>query len=213
MNREEQKEIREVKKLVPIEIRKQRKQFDFQYAHGFLYRFEGDFLYTAIIDLPSNRIGVLNTSTLIKPWILNKIYWEIQQMNMEEMLSQPKSFHVRGAFTINDIYFRTESMTYDKNDFSHSINDALSKFDSEINEHKKRLTNIHTISEDVEGYKISNLTKSIVLIYEGNYEEALDMLLLSEQEGDVYKHVLIRDGNGKSAKDFAIEYCQIKLQP
>ena len=68
MTREEQREIREIKKRIPAEIRKQRKKLDFQYAHGFLYRFEKDFLYSAIID--SNQTGILQTAIFIKPWIL-----------------------------------------------------------------------------------------------------------------------------------------------
>jgi hypothetical protein len=211
VKREEQKEIREMKKLLPVEIRKQRKLFNFQYAYGFLYRFEGDFLYQAIVDVSSSQVDVIKFATLIKPWILNETYWEIQQMDMEEMRSKPKSLHVNGAFTINDIYFDSSSLAYDKNDFGNSIHEVLCRFDAEISNHKKRLTSISELIKGIEGYKVSNLTKAIGLIYEGDYEKARDMLLLPESEGDVYKHTILRNGKGISARDLALDYCQRKL--
>ena len=49
--------------------------------------------------------GKLRCSVEIKPWVLDEIYWKVQQMNLEELLRKPKSFHVRGCFTVNVIYF------------------------------------------------------------------------------------------------------------
>ncbi|GLC78331.1 hypothetical protein [Lacrimispora brassicae] len=203
MTREEQKEIRELKKLLPIELRKQSKEFGFQFAHGFLYRFEGDFLYYAILDISSNRS--LTMTTLIKPWILNELYWEIQQMNMEEMRAQPKSFHMRGAFTINDIFYRNDSVPYDKDNLGQAVHEALVQFNVSIKEH---LTNIQAITCDMEGYRISNLTKALALIYSHDYENALHLLLQEDLVNDTYIHV---SGKGKTAKDYAVDFCRVIL--
>ena len=210
MTREEQREIREIKKRIPAEIRKQRKKLDFQYAHGFLYRFEKDFLYSAIID--SNQTGILQTAIFIKPWILNEIYWKIQHMNMEEMLSQPKSFHVRGAFTINDIFFQTNSMPYNKDEFSDSIYNTLLQFDESIKNHKKRLIHIQSITQEIEGYKISALTRAVALMYLDKYEDALQVLLSTDNKKDTYTHIQLSRDKGISAKEYAIKFCREKLQ-
>ena len=212
MNREEQKEIRELKERLPKEIRFYRKEYDFYYQYGYLFRYEGDFLYNAIISIPSNRVGEISIATMIKPWILNETYWKIQQMDMEEMNSQPKSFNVRGSFVINDIYFNTESFPYDKEYFGSSVNRILSHFDDEILAHRKCLKDIHSIANGLEGYKVSNLTKAVIAIYDEDYEKALELLAIPDDSGDVYKHVQLKDGEGKSAKDFAIEFCHAKLK-
>lgn len=208
MTREEQRKIRELGKLISIELRKQRKSFNFQFAHGYLYRFEGDFLYYSILSMPSNCLGILKVATFIKPWILNELYWEIQQMNMEEMQAQPKSFHVRGAFTINDIFYHNETVQYDEDNFGDSIHKVLVQFNNRIEEHKKHLPSVQTLTQNIEGYKISNLTKAIGLIYSHDYEKALSLLNQKDTVIDTYTHL---SGDGKSAKDLAAEFCQVKL--
>lgn len=208
MTREEQKEIRELKKLIPIELRRQRKEFDLQFAHGYLYRFEGDFLYYAILSIPTNRIGDLSISIFVKPWVLNELYWAVQEMDLEEMRAQPKSFHVRGAFTMNDIFYQGKSIPYDKDNFEYSVHEALVLFDENIVEHKKYLADIHVLTEEMKAYNVSNLTKALVLCYEEKYKEALDIL---EQEGtisDLYTH---SDATGTTAKDYLRQYLKQKI--
>ncbi|MNC38638.1 hypothetical protein D3C75_872570 [compost metagenome] len=212
MTREEQKEIRELEKQIPIEIRKLKKEFRFQFSYGFLYRFEGDFLYIAIISLPSNRVGIINIVTLINPWILNELYWEIQQMNMEEMRSQPKSFHVNGAFTINDIFYQSDSIPYTKDKFDSAVQDALVFFNAAIEEHKKKLVHIQALAGHLEGYKVSNLTKAIVHMYNHDYKSALQLLLQEETVKDTYEHVHLAGTNAKSAREYAVELCEAKLK-
>lgn len=210
MTREEQKEIRELQKQIPLEIRKLKKEFHFQFANGFLYRFESDFLYIAIISMPSNRVGIINVTTLIKPWILNELYWEIQQMDMDEMRSQPKSFHVRGAFTINDIFYQSDSIPYTKDKFDSAIHEVLVFFNAAIEEHKKKLVNIQALAGHLEGYQVSGLTKAIVHMYNHDYKNALKMLLQEETVKDTYEHVHLTGTHTKSARDYAVEFCKTK---
>jgi hypothetical protein len=207
MNREEQREIRQLRKLIPVELRKQRKEFGLQFAYGTLYTFEGDFLYSAILDIPSFRVGILSNGFFIKPWVLDDLYWEIQQMDMDEMRAQPKSLHVRGAFAINDIYYQKEIVEYDREDFGQTLHDALIHLDAKIEEHKKRLTGIEVITDDLEGYRLSNLTKAVALMYHHDYERALHLLLQEDKVGDTFVHA---DSSGKMAKDYAVEFCRAK---
>jgi hypothetical protein len=179
-----------------------------QYSYGFLYRFEGDFLYSAILDIPCDRTGILNISLFIKPWILNELYWQIQQMDMEKMRAQPKSLHVTGAFTINDIFYKLESVEYDKENFGQTIRAGLVRFNANIEENKKRLTGIDVICDDIVGYRLSNLTKAIALIYSHDYDNALRLLLKEDNVKDAYVHI---DSKGKTAKDYAIEFCRERM--
>ena len=109
MTREEQLRNRELKKRLPQEIRKWNKKYKIHYSYEFLYKFEGDFLY---IGMPSVGSDCLYNAVMITPWVLDEIYWKVQKMNMEEMLSQPKSFHVRGVFTVDSIYYKSAFSKY-----------------------------------------------------------------------------------------------------
>ena len=81
MTREEQRINRELKKRLPQEIRKLNKKYKLQYAHEFLYRFEGDFLYIGMPRISDIECGNMSISVEIKPWVLDEIYWRVQQMN------------------------------------------------------------------------------------------------------------------------------------
>ncbi len=204
MTREEQKLNRELKKRLPQEIRKLNKKYKFQYAHEFLYRFEGDFLYIGMPHMSSIECGRLSNSVEIKPWVLDEIYWRVQQMNVEELLRQPKSFHVRGAFTVRHIYYDKLSIYQVTSDnFAEMIENMLIDFDKFISEHKKNLINIECIKDNLDGYEISDLTKALVYINQEEYEEALFLL----QNGDKNDGIIHMDARGKTAKEYAIDFC------
>lgn len=205
MTREEQRINRELKKMLPQEIRKRKKKYNLQYAHEFLYRFEGDFLYIGMPSISSAECGRLSNSVEIKPWVLDEIYWRVQQMNMEEMLHQPKSFHVRGAFTVGNIYFDTPFVyqTTSEN-LTEIVEQMLIDFDKFITSHKKKLENIDCIKNDIDGYKISDLNKALVYINQEEYEKALFIL----QNGKKDDGIVHMDSKGKTAKEYAIDFCQ-----
>lgn len=207
MSREQQRMIRELDKKLSDELRKQKKDFNFQYAYGFIYRFEGDFVYSFILRPVSegdNGIAV-SVSSFIKPWVLNEIYWKMQNMDMDEMLAIPKSRHVNGAFAINNVFYKNRRCGYDPEDIAQSVHDILSRCDSEIEQHRKRLPSVNVLTGDVEGYSISNLTKGVAFMYLEDNEKALNVLLLEGGAKDAYNHL---DRKGKSAKEYAIEFCR-----
>lgn len=204
MTREEQKINRELSKRLPLEIRKLNKKYKLQYAHGFLYRFEGDFLYIAMPSIPSTMYGKLKCNVEIKPWVLDEIYWKVQQMNLEELLRQPKSFHVRGCFTVKEIYFGKLPIYQVTNDnLVEIIENMVIEFERFIEEHKKKLTNIECIINNLDEYEISDLNKALVYINQKEYEKALFILQNEEEKGGII-HV---DKNGKTAKEYAIDFC------
>ena len=187
-----------------MEIRKLNKKYKLQYAHGFLYRFEGDFLYIGMPSISSIECGQFRTSVEIKPWALDEIYWKIQQMNMEELLRQPKSFHVRGVFTVKEIYFgKLPGYQVTNDNLVEMIENMLIDFDKFICENKARLKNIECIVNDLEGYEVSNLNKALVYIKQEEYEKALFIL----QSGEKNEGIIHMDMNGKTAKEYAIDFC------
>lgn len=180
------------------------KKYRLQYAHEFLYRFEGDFLYIGMPSISAMKCGSLSNSVEIKPWVLDEIYWRVQRMNMEEMLRQPKSFHVRGVFTVGHIYFDKLAVYQVASDnFAEIVEQMLIDFDKFIVDHKKVLKNIDCIKNDIDGYQISDMNKALMYINQGEYEKAL----LTLQNGNKDYGIVHMDSKGKNAKEYAIDYC------
>lgn len=207
MTREEQRIIREQNAQIPSELRKLCKQYNLKYAYDTLYRFEGDFLYYSHLTVRTTMFDVLGNSQYIKPWILNKLYWEIFEMDMEKFLKKPKTFHFRSAFAINDIYYGGENTNILPETFLDSVRLSVEQFCCDIEKHKKILTGVDVITRDVEGYRISNLTKAIAFMYLSDYESAYSMLITPDNINDI-EHV---DSQMKSSKEYALEYCRAKM--
>lgn len=210
MKREQQKLIKELNKIIPNNLKDLCKRYNFKFAYGNLYRFEGDFVYTAIVDIKPNYYEELHVSLFIKPWILNETYWKVQKMNMEEMQIQPKTFHFRGAFTINDIKYESYRIPYDNDNFEASLEYALQDIEKRISNHQVILNSVNVLLDEPTHYKVSNLSKAIICIYNEDYEKALTYLneCAEKKNKDVYVHM---DSNGKTATECAVEYCKEKL--
>lgn len=211
MTREQQRLIKDLNKRIKTDLKGLCKKYNFKFAHGFIYRFEGDFVYTAIVDISPKFYEDLYVSLFIKPWILNETYWKVQKMNMEEMHSQPKTFHFRGAFTINDIRYESYRIPYVEDNFDTSLENALQDIGKRIRNHQIILNSVNVLLEEATYYKVSNLSKAIICIYNEDYENALTYLNESTEikNKDVYLHV---DSNGKTAEEYAFEYCREKLK-
>lgn len=210
MKREQQKLIKELNKRISSDIKDLCKKHNFKFAYDHQYRFEGDFVYTAIIDIRPKYYEDLYVSLFIKPWILNETYWKIQKMNVEKMHSQPKTFRFRGAFTINDIKYESYRIPYDKDNFCVSLENALQNIEEKISNHKFILNDVNVLLKESNDYKVSNLSKAIICIYNEEYEKALAYLneYTEKKSTDVYVHV---DSNGKTATEYAFEYCKENL--
>ena len=216
MTREQSKKLKSLKKLLTNELKQRCKKDGLKYSYDTLYRFEGDFVYYAFPDIfYSQSSGKLSASLtfFIKPWILNETFWSTQEMDMKEMLSQPKTFHFRGAFTIKDIHYSSASYPLsedkDDNDTAAEAAKLLSeKFSELINDNNKRLTDVSVILDDTEGYNIHTLTKAIAHIYlNKDYRQALKLLTDNEPNSGQYGQFC----GGKSAEGLTAEYCKNML--
>ena len=104
MTREEQKINREFKKRLPQEIRKLNKKYNLQYAHEFLYRFEGDFLYIGMPAISSIKCGLLSNTVEIKPWVLDEIYWKVHASQSHFMFGECLRLDI--FISINSLHIR-----------------------------------------------------------------------------------------------------------
>ncbi|QAA32225.1 hypothetical protein [Clostridium manihotivorum] len=211
MKREQQKLIKDLNKIIQRDLKELCKKYNFKFAYGYLYRFEGDFVYTAIVDIRPMYYEDLYVSLFIKPWILNDTYWKVQNMNMEKMQTQPKTFHFRGAFNINDIKYESYRIPYDNNNFSLSLENALRDIEKRISDHQVILNSVNVLLEEPTDYKVSNLSKAIICIYNEDYEKALTYLNESteKEDKDVYLHV---DSKGKTLNEYAFKFCKERLR-
>lgn len=207
MTREEQRIIREQAEELKIELKKCCKEYGLKYAYGYVYKFEGDFVYYNILDICKTRFGQFNYSEFIKPWVLNPLYWEVQEMDMGLMLKQPKTFHFRGAFTLNNIYYSGGVYNIEPAEFSSMIHRELERFCKSIEEHSKVLTGIDVLNKDIEGYRISGLTRALALMYLNDYKSAYKFLL----GDDDINEIIHMDAEGKTSREYALEYCIKKL--
>lgn len=207
MTREEQRIIREQVEELKIELKKCCKEYGLKYAYEHVYKFEGDFLYYDIVSVCRTRFGRLQYSEFIKPWVLNPLYWEVQEMDMELMLKQPKTFHFRGVFTLGDIYYGGGVYNIEPAEFSSMIHRELERFCKSIEERSKVLTGVDVLKEDIDGYKISRLTRAISLMYLNDYKSAYEFLL----GDDDINEVIHMDAEGKTSREYALDYCIKKL--
>jgi len=210
VKREQQKLIKDLNKKILNNLKGLSKKYNFKFAHGYLYRFEGDFVYTAIVDIRPMYYEDLYISLFIKPWILNDTYWKVQKMNMEEMQTQPKTFHFRGVFTINDIKHESYRTPYDNNNFTFSLENALKDIEKRISDHQTILNSVNVLLEESTDYRVSNLSKAIICIYNEDFEKALTYLnkYTEKENNDVYVHA---DSKGKTAIEYAFKYCKERL--
>lgn len=209
MTREKQKLMKELNKKITAELKVISKGYKLQFTHGFIYKFIGDFIYYAIININSTYSDDFSISILIKPWVLNETYWKVQKMNLDELSSQPKTIHFRGAFTINDIKYESFRTEYDKDNFVASLDNALKEVEKRFYNHQSILTNINVLLNEDQDYNVSNLCKAVICIYNEDFKKALFYLSDNNElaEIDVYIHHF----NGKSAKECAIEYCNERI--
>lgn len=209
MTREKQKLLKELNKKITTELKVISKGYKLQFAHGFIYKFIGDFLYYAIININPTYCDDFSVSILIKPWILNETYWKVQKMDLYELRSQPKTFHFRGAFTINDIKYEAFRMEYDQDNFAASLDNVLKEIDKRFCYHQSNLSNINVLLNVYNDYSVSNLCKAMICIYNEDFNKAL--FYLNDNNDLAVKDVYIHECNGKTAKEYAIEYCNERI--
>ncbi len=212
MTREQQKEVKEANKELPKLIRNLKKDNNFNYANGFLYRFEMDYVYYAIISIPTTKaLNNLSVSFFVKPWVLNETYWKVLEMDLDEMISQPKSFHVRGAFTIADIIYETWSYPIITGEhLSDAVNKTMKEIDYRINELTKKFKDINSIFIYNEQYNIPKLAQVIAYIFEEDYAKAIELIAESNtyEDSGTYIHTV---SHGKDAFQYAKCYCEKML--
>lgn len=216
MTREQSRRLKALKKLLTNELKQCRKKYGLKYSYETLYRFEGDFVYYAFPDIfysPSSGKLAASLTFFIKPWILDETFWSTQEMDMNEMLSQPETFHFRGAFTIKDIHYSSASYPLsdgkEDNDTASEAAELLTEsFSDFINDNKKRLTDVSVILQDTEGCNIHPLTRAIAHIYlNKDYVQALKLLTANEPNMRQYGQFC----GGRSAEELTAEYCKKML--
>lgn len=173
MTREQQRQLKELNTQLSRIIKELCAQYKIKKKDGSLFYKKENMFYKAIISIttPSDDVWYCETEELIKPLYLDDILWEL--LDMESNINEADSLRAVGAFALHGVRIYKnriilKSRTIDElreilesyvKHFADGINDAT--IDDFIN-------NI-----DVNSYHGVEM-KSIYLIHEGCYREALD---------------------------------------
>ena len=209
MTRDEQKYLREAKKRLDAVIKSDTKKCGFQNVNGFVYKFVGDFLYACIIYAPPVDCGKKLSATLyFKPVALDELFWEI--FELKEGKTQPKSFHVRGAFTAPKVFIEEWEAPVDCiEDMDIAFRSILNQVDSAIESHHGKIGDMTQFREFVSGQKHQRLNFILAEISLGNFQTALSIV---EQEISKGNSGEFLDSKGKSIFLYIKSYCEGRSQ-
>ncbi|MDR1910767.1 MAG: hypothetical protein LBQ52_00255 [Helicobacteraceae bacterium] len=179
MTRQERKEAnkraKEKDKAFDEALKTVGKTLGFKSILAIPYKFIDDFVYETHISANLIDANLLAT-VYFKPLILDRVYWEAMGIS-ETAQKQPKSFHVKGAFSANTMYVcHFDCGAYEK------IEDAERLASEILNEAQKRIdlfreevydlpTFAQYLSKQNKPYLKNN--KILTFIALGEYEKAI----------------------------------------
>jgi len=199
MTREEQRRLRDLKQALSSVERTLAKSNGFQYAHGYVFRFVGSFVYwlRCTADLTHVR-GTL----AVKPTQLDEVLWDV--LEMPENRKQPKSFSVRGAFTA-PFHVLPERLEVEMGgDLEAAYAELLSLVEPVIERYDgvlKSVGDFMGLIEHIPGQKLNFILGEVFL---GHEQHALELLrdALSRQETGGF------GGTRGSVYDYAVAYLE-----
>ncbi len=208
MTREEQRYVKELNKQLNPTMKQVAKDCGFQLSHGYAYRFVGEFVYVVLPSVPPVDLGhSLSLWLGMKPLALDDLFWEI--FEIREAVTQPKSFHVWGAFTAPFAWFEKWKTPIDSLDtVTASCRTALEQAAQKIDAQCHRVSSVSDFAAFIQTHPREYLNRILCAINARQYTAALDMLdaaIAAHQSGG------FADTGGKDILQYARDYC-LRLQ-
>lgn len=220
MTREEKKKIREKEKEFENSLKAICKNYGYKSVMGIPYKFVGQFLFEIHIstslgistdenlEMKSNKKTVINPSlsvTLyVKPVILDEIFWIVFDM-YDAAVKQPKSFHVKGAFTANITpFFSWNEDFIDEENQKNIAEKILTKSNAEIEKYQTTVFNLESFEESIINEPNQYLNQILIKIAQKDYNKALQQIEICIAKGQTGGFAEI----GKTILDYAKEHCK-----
>ena len=191
MTREQQKKLRELKKALPKIIQMKIKKYKLKKKDFMIWFQKKDLFFDLIISLRErDRHCYCASVERIKPLWIDDLLWDI--LGMPENKNEPASLRAIGAFTVygSEIYSdESELETWETEELEKCVCKYIEHFYQNI-----QTFGIEKFYEcmDASPYH-QELRKSLSLIYEKKYGEALDYLSTQDRGHFCNKGVWIND--------------------
>lgn len=204
MTRDEMRQIKENKKAMEIIIKNDSKLFGYKTSMGYVYKFIDEFVFEILIIVNKNISGDIRA----KPIILDKIFWEIFDMN-DEVKNKPKSFHINGAFVANAATINTFEFEYSKSEEAkNKFKNILETSNDIIENFRKNVFDINSFQEYIKNNPNQYLNDIFIDIINKKYKESLKKINQCIKE---YKTGGFRV-NCKSIIEYAKDYCEKNME-
>lgn len=208
MTRDEQKYLKDAKKQLELSVKNKTKSCGFQKINGFVYQFLDNFVYVLTVSVPPVKLGKeISVSLGFKPLTLDYLFWEIFEITQGK--TQPKSFHVQGAFTAPLAGIKKWSETVETIDhIPAAYQNILQQASSLITQQSSDINTILQFQEYLKTKDYQELNTILCEIHLQNYNNALTLLNSEIAKG---KSGGFADSNSKSIYQYAKDFCTQKV--
>lgn len=180
MTREQQRQLRELKKTLPKILKEKIKKYKFKKKDYMIWFQKEDMFLTCLINVGFTMDGrfICDTKENIKPLWIDDLLWDC--LNMSSNKKEPLSLRAIGAFTVHgvEIYQRYDEL----------LNGSLQELEEYVEEYLEHFyQTIQTIQLDSFYEGISNspyheeLRIALTYVYHQQYDKAISYL---EDKGD-----------------------------
>lgn len=182
MTRDEQKKLKELKKMLPKILKDKIKKYKFKKKDFMIYFRKNELFFDLLIDVKVLSDGKCYCTTIeeIKPLWLDELLWDL--LKIESNKEGPLSLRAIGAFTVtgSEIYeAKSELAKWSVTELEEVIDTYLEHFYHSVQESK-----VHDFYDNLSTSPYhSELRKLLSFIHDHKYEEALACLNVSEDGG------------------------------
>ncbi len=201
MTREQQRQLRNLKKELPHIVQAEIKQYKINKRDFMIWRRRGDVFYDASVSVgQKDNKCYCSVRGMYKPLWLDDLFWDI--MGMEENKKEPLSLRCIGAFTVYGNQFmedRREMKSWSVEEMSICVREYISRFALETEEDI-----CSRFAEEIPGTPYhADLRQVLYLIYLEKYVDAGRRIAVMDQD------LFVNKGIGFRAA--AMEYCRQRM--
>lgn len=208
MTREEQREIRELRKSLEKTCKETGKRRGWKTIAGQQYQVRNGILYVLYAGLSPFDSGCLKVNLRCKPVALDEAYWEVFHM-AEEAAGQPFSFRVQGAFTAPSLWLPAWKEPFSPPEALETAVEAV--FDrAEVPAAENAFPDLAAYRVRLEAEECSQTLGIILcLLCEGQYGRAMEYIREALAQGN--SGGFSRESGRRTIMEDARDYCAARM--